>query len=451
MTKVGRGVKGGTRHTAARVFRPARERVRPSMRVALVGTYAPTACGIATFTADVESSLTGAGLDVMVVPICTQVPRHGCAIGQHDRASYVDAAHELNTSDHEMVVIEHEFGIFGGAAGSYIVDFVEALRIPFVLTLHTVLSPYSVSQRDVIDRLIAEAAVVTVFTETARRLLYEQGLGGAAPIRVIPHGAPVELYADQDRAEIRRRMGLGMDDRVLSTFGLLSPGKGIELALGALAEVVLTEPRVIYIVAGRTHPEVDRQFGEAYREHLVSLVRALGLVDNVIFVDRFLTVQELASVLSITDVFLTPYVGCEQIVSGALTFAMAAGCPVVSTPYRYAQDLLADGAGVLAPFGDSHAFAEAVISLLADGPAQTRARAAARRVAHAMQWPAVGRSLAALLTEAAAMNEARAPQAVIFDHAREGHRSSRHIDARSLVLPSPSGAGRHGLDLRHVS
>ena len=123
-------------------------------------------------------------------------------------------------------------------------------------------------------------------------------------------------------------MGLGIDDRVLSTFGLLSPGKGIELALGALAEVVLTEPRVIYIVAGRTHPEVDRQFGEAYREHLVSLVRTLGLVDNVIFVDRFLTVQELASVLSITDVFLTPYVGCEQIVSGALTFAMAAGCPV---------------------------------------------------------------------------------------------------------------------------
>lgn len=378
------------------------------MRVALVGTYPPTACGIATFTADVAESLGGAGLDVSVVPVLAKAPCCGIAIAQHDWSSYIDAAHKLNASGPDVVVVQHEFGIFGGIAGSYIVDFAEAVRAPLVLTLHTVLSPYSATQREVIDRLVALAETVIVFTETARRILVGQGLGDTTPIRVIPHGAPVEMYAQHDLALVRDSLGIAADTQVLSTFGLLSPGKGIELALAALAEIVVAEPRVVYLVAGRTHPAVEREFGETYRRQLVDLVHHLGLVDHVMFLDRFLTVAELAAVLSITDVFLTPYVGGDQIVSGALTFAVAAGCPVVSTPYRYAQDILADGAGLLVPFGDAHAFSDAVIALLADGPARTRARDAARLVAAAMNWPSIGRTIAALLVEVADSSDWRA-------------------------------------------
>ncbi len=384
------------------------------MHVALIGTYPPTACGIATFTADVENSLIEAGVEVTVFSVlpAAALPTARTIRDDHramsrrivrdDRSSYTAAATEINNGGFDAVLIEHEFGIFGGHDGSHLLDLVNSVTVPISVTLHTVLSPFTAGQTQVIHQLCRRAAAVTVFTATARRLLLEQETCRASSIRIVPHGAPIEMYDEYDADVVRRQFGLGIGRPVLTTFGLLSPGKGIDLALDAMTDIVAANPAAVYVIAGRTHPEVERRHGETYRSSLERKVDELGLGGHVIFLDRFLAVSELAELLSVTDVFCTPYAGSDQIVSGALTFAVAAGCPAVSTPYRYAQDILADGAGTLVDFGDARAFAAAVNALLLDGPIRTQALRAAHRVAESMAWPAVGRTIAELLLEISA-------------------------------------------------
>lgn len=375
------------------------------MHVALIGTYPPMACGIATFTADVERALSGADLRVTVFGVSPDANPNanpndhpnGSSIVRDDRASYLTVAEEIRRAGCDSVLLQHEFGIFGGDDGDYVVELVEALPIPVTVTLHTVLSPFHEHQAEVIHRLCRAAAAVSVFTPTARRLLLEQELVHDSKIHVIPHGAPVEMYATYDGASVRRDLHLPADALVLATFGLLSPGKGIELALRALPAIVAAHPDAMYVIAGRTHPEVERRHGQAYRSQLLRTIDELGMHDHVTFIDRFLSVRELAQLLSITRTFVTPYVGSEQIVSGALTFALAAGCPVVSTPYRYACDVLAGGAGALVGFADEHALAAAVVTLLGDGAERDAAKLAAQRVGAAMRWPAVGRQIAEVL------------------------------------------------------
>ena len=236
----------------------------------------------------------------------------------------------------DVVLIEHEYGIFGGEAGSYVLSLVQELRQPFVVTLHTVLSNPTQRQAEVLGELCHRAALVTVFTETARRMVVEAGVAPAGRVRVVPHGAPTLLLpriAGWPRHRDRRRRGGAPAGRargtmahlegrtVLSTFGLISAGKGIETAIEALAEIVPLHPDVLYLVAGQTHPEVVKEEGERYRLSLERLVRDRGLERNVQFLDRFLSIEELAFLLSSTDLYLTPYRSREQIVSGALTFA----------------------------------------------------------------------------------------------------------------------------------
>jgi glycosyltransferase involved in cell wall biosynthesis len=372
------------------------------MHVALVGTYPPTECGIATFTADVERALKLHGVQVTIVPVERGIRPAGgpLAIWRDNAESYADAALRMNAQRCDVVLIEHEFGIFGGDAGAHLLGFTDALTVPFVVTLHTVLPCFHPLEAEVIERLVERAAAVTLFTGTARSLLVEQGLARAYEVQVVPHGAPVELYATTDNAALRERLGLPATGPVLSTFGLLSAGKGIELALSALAEVVVDHPDVRYVVAGRTHPQVIRNEGESYRESLTKRTQELGLESNVIFLDHFLSLEDLAGLLSVTDVFCTPYRGENQIVSGALTFALAAGCPVVSTPYSYATDVLAGDAGILVEFGDTAGFAEAIQELLVDGPRREAALAAANEVSASLSWPTVGKTIRAVLTAA---------------------------------------------------
>ncbi len=379
------------------------------MHIGIVGTYPPIACGIATFTADLESALSGAGEDVSIIPVATDrvapSPRSSALsddlhIDRDRRSSYIDAAAAANNRDLDVVMIQHEFGIFGGPSGDMIIDFADALKCPYAVTLHTVLSPYDRYQGEVIRRLCRNAAAVTVFTPTARRLILEQELVHADRVSVVAHGAPVELYDSGDRSVVRTRLGLQPGCKVMSTFGLLSPGKGIELTLAALPQILERHPTTHYVIAGRTHPEIERREGDGYRDHLAQLSTAFGLRGHVTMIDRFLDIRELSDLLSITDVFCTPYVGSEQSVSGALTFAVAAGCPTVSTPYRYARDLLGGGAGLLVPFGDEEAFAEAVSNLLDDTEVAKQARTSARQLSHSMQWPTIGQTLADLLHQA---------------------------------------------------
>ncbi|HEY6745647.1 MAG TPA: glycosyltransferase, partial [Mycobacteriales bacterium] len=380
------------------------------MRVAIVSTYPPRPCGIGTFSRDLRAALrqTDPSVQVDVVPIVRDTGRPGGAevvtlVHQDVRSDYVAAARVLDGRDTDVVLVEHEYGIFGGDAGAYVLSLVEQLTQPLVVTLHTVLSQPSVRQAETLRALCHHATLVTVFTETARRMVVEARLVPPERVRVVPHGAPVLLRpasVPESGAEPTTTLK-SLDGRtVLSTFGLISAGKGIEVAIRALPAVVAAHPEVLYLIAGQTHPEVVKHEGERYRLDLERLVRDLDLTGHVQFVDRFLSTAELAVLLRRTDLYLTPYGSREQIVSGALTFAVVAGCPVVSTPYYYAEDLLSSGAGVLVPFGDPDALAGAVLGLLDDPAALAAARAEADRVGARLTWPAVGAQILDVLGEA---------------------------------------------------
>jgi glycosyltransferase involved in cell wall biosynthesis len=387
------------------------------MRVAIVSTYEPRPCGIAVFSSDLRAALVEAdsSLAVGIVSIIrddpdSHPPEVVATIRQDVARDYAAAAAECRRRDVDVVLIEHEYGIFGGACGKFVLTLANELTVPLVVTLHTVLARPSPGQAATLRALCRRAALVMVFTETARRMVVDQGLAEFERVRVVPHGAPDELtqaaWSDRVGDDIpSSSLQLGLPSlagrKVLSTFGLISDSKGLELAIRALPAITAVHPEVIYLIAGQTHPDVIHKEGESYRLGLQRLVHDLDLCDHVWFIDRFLTIDELAMLLARTDLYLTPYRSQDQIVSGALTFAVAAGCPVVSTPYFYAEDLLSSGAGVLVPFGDASKLAAAVLELLGS-PAKLRgARAAARRVGADLTWASVGKATLEHLSEAA--------------------------------------------------
>jgi glycosyltransferase involved in cell wall biosynthesis len=377
------------------------------MRVAIVSTFPPRPCGIGTFANDLRRSLLNApGVEavekVTIVndPAQPPDPHVAASIAQPVRGDYLKAARTLGRLDVDVVLLQHEFGIFGGRDGEYVLSLAEEVEQPLVVTLHTVLSKPTDHQARILTDLCGHARLVTVMTETARRLAVETQVCDDAKIRVVPHGAPPALA---ERAREPGRAGpysRSRDRFVLSTFGLISANKGIELMIDALSTVVARHPEVLYIVAGQTHPEVVRREGERYRSQLEQLVLERDLEDNVIFDDRFLTDEDLADLLASTSVFVTPYRDREQTASGALTFGIAAGCAVVSTPYWYAEDMLASGAGRLVPFGDAAALAETIQEFIEQPSLLAAARAEATRVSETLAWPSVAEATAEVLAEA---------------------------------------------------
>jgi glycosyltransferase involved in cell wall biosynthesis len=388
------------------------------VRPAIVSTFPPRACGIGTFAADLRGALAGVDsvehVDVIaVVDEPARPQRRGLLsmIGQSVRGDYIRAARTLGRVDVDVVLLQHEFGIFGGKDGEYVLSFAEEVAQPLVVTLHTVLSAPSANQLAVLTELCEQAELVIVMTDTARRLLTACGACPEAKVRVVPHGAPSRLIAGSGPPA--SGLYARRDDRfLLSTFGLISAGKGIEVVLEALPSIIERHPEVVYVVAGRTHPDIARREGERYRVMLERRVVELGLGDHVEFDARFLSIDGLAGLLASTDVFVTPYRGREQIVSGALTFALASGCAVVSTPYWYAKDMLASGAGTLVPFDDPAALADAVCRY-ADGPELlAEARVESRRVGSSLAWPSVAKVTAAVLEEARSLAPRRRPSGV---------------------------------------
>ena len=396
------------------------------MRTAIFSTFPPRACGIGAFSFDVRLALLDVDdvddVSTIVVvdePSSPQRPEIAQTVSQGARGDYVRAARALGRTDVDVVLLQHEYGIFGGRDGDYVLSFARELSQPLVVTLHTVLSEPTPHQLHVLTALCDEAERVIVMTETARRLLVEVGACGDDKIDVIPHGAPTELALaraelDAGRRPRYRTSAAGgyarMESRFLiSTFGLLSPGKGIEVMLDALPAVVGRHPEVLYVIAGRTHPQIARRKGEEYRLMLERRIVDLGLGDHVQLDDRFLAVDELADLLAATDVFVTPYMSREQSSSGALTFALAAGCAVVSTPYWYASDLLSSGAGRLVGFGDSAGLGEALCSLIESPAALAAARDEAGRIGATFGWPSIGDATAAVLREAVSAAPRRTP------------------------------------------
>jgi glycosyltransferase involved in cell wall biosynthesis len=386
------------------------------MRVAIVSTYQPRHCGIAVFSGDLRAALLEAesSLAVDIVSITrggsphSHAPEVVATIRQDVATDYRAAAAELGRANADVVLIEHEYGIFGGNDGRFVLELAKQLTAPMVVTLHTVLANPPAGRARTLRALCQQAALIMVFTETARRMVAEQGLADVERVRVVPHGAPDELTqtawadgVDEDIASSSLQLPSLAGRTVLSTFGLISDSKGLELAIRALPAIIASHPQVLYLIAGQTHPEVIDREGESYRLGLQRLIHDLDLCDHVWFIDRFLSINELAMLLARTDLYLTPYRSRDQIVSGALTFAVAAGCPVVSTPYFYAEDLLSSGAGRLVPPGDSSKLASAVLDLLGSPVKLKAARAEARRVGADLTWSSVGKTTLELLSEVA--------------------------------------------------
>ncbi len=392
------------------------------MRTAIVSTFPPRACGIGAFAADLRVALLGTDtLEVADLVAVVHEPsspqRRGllATIAQAVRGDYVRTARMLGRLDVDVVLLQHEYGIFGGRDGEYVLSFARELAQPLVVTLHTVLSEPTPHQAEVLTELCSEAELVIVMTETALRLLVDSATCPEEKVRVVPHGAPARLIARAARAREDRSSRTSEGFR-LSTFGLISAGKGIETVIDALPTVVERYPETVYTIAGRTHPDVERREGERYRLMLERRAFELGLGTHVVFDDRFLSVDELSVLLAKTDIFLTPYASREQIASGALTYALAAGCAIVSTPYWYAQDMLESGAGLLVPFGDAGAFADAICSYLGHPDELSTAREEARRVGSTLAWPAVAQATASVLAEASALAPRRRPAGIAELH-----------------------------------
>ena len=396
------------------------------MRTAILSTYPPRACGIGTFSHDVREALLTVGdiddVSAFVVvdqPSAPQRPEILQTISRGARGDYVRAARGLARTDVDVVMLQHEYGIFGGRDGEYVLSFAQELSQPLVVTLHTVLASPTPSQLRVLRALCDEAEKVIVMTDTAQRMLEKVGACDPRKIAIVPHGAPPQLAAarlELDRGRPPRYLTTTvggfeeMESRfVLSTFGLISPGKGLEVMLEALPDIIERHPEVLYVIAGRTHPQVARRQGEEYRLLLERRVLDLELGAHVVFDDRFLSVEELADLLAATDVFVTPYANREQSSSGSLTFALAAGCAAVSTPYWYATDVLDSGAGTIVEFGDAEAMSAAVCEYIEAPETLARARTEARRIAEMFAWPAIGAATAAILRDAVARADRRPP------------------------------------------
>jgi glycosyltransferase involved in cell wall biosynthesis len=314
------------------------------------------------------------------------------------RVDYRRAARELNEGHAEVVSIQHEYGIWGGPDGEYVLDLVGGLVPPIVATLHTVMRRPSVRQRAILGELARVATAVVVMSHAAARLLEEVYEVDPASVRVIPHGVPEVRPADP--AALRRALGL-TGRRLVLSFGLLGPGKGYEYAIEAMREIAAAAPDALYVILGATHPQLLRREGERYRRGLQDDIARLGLEDHVWLIDRFATGRELGHWLVVADAFVTPYPHLEQIVSGTLAYALGAGKAIVSTPYAYAREVLDQGRGVLVPARDPRALATALGRIL-DRP-DYRASLAARAYDYGRQmtWPRVGLAYRTLFEAAA--------------------------------------------------
>ncbi len=370
-------------------------------RIAMIGSYVPRRCGIATFTRDVAAAVAGAcqrsgQRDGHPVPIVAMNDRdHEYQYGpevvvevhQQRREEYRNAADVLNTARIDAVSLQHEYGLFGGDCGEYLFELLDRLRRPLVSTLHSILSEPTPKQREVLSRLCEQSSAVVVMANRARMILTEVYDVPTDRIRLIPHGVPDVPFGDTE--PWKERFGLSGRTMIL-TFGLLGPGKGIETSLEALSRVVEAHPDVAYVILGVTHPSIKRESGELYRLSLERKAVELGIQKNVLFHNRYVTNEDLYEYLQAADIYTTPYRAKEQITSGTLAYAVAAGKAVISTPYWHAQELLINGRGRLVEFDDVDGFAKCFNELLSDEAERNKVCKAAYEFGRSMIWPRVG-------------------------------------------------------------
>jgi glycosyltransferase involved in cell wall biosynthesis len=360
-------------------------------RLAFIGNSLPRRCGIATFTTDLQQAIaaSSAELETAIVAMTDRGRRYDypstvrLEIEDGRTEDYVQAADFLNGGGFDVVSLQHEFGIFGGEAGSHIVTLLSRLAVPVVTTLHTVLAAPTPAQRGVLDQIVDASSRVVVMAEKGRELLRSIYRVPPEKIAVIPHGIPDVAYGDPELAKTE----LGFDGRaVILTFGLLSPNKGIEVMIDAMPSILTRCANAVYVVLGATHPNLVRDQGEAYRESLAARVRELGIEDHVVFLDQFVDRATLLRFISMCDVYVSPYLNEAQMTSGTLAYSFGLGKAVVATPYWHAQELLADGRGILVPFGDAAALGSEIAGLLTDDTRREAMRKRAYSSSRAMTW-----------------------------------------------------------------
>lgn len=381
----------------------------PIQRVALVGNSSPRRCGLATFTTNAFHALRtryrGLAIDVYAMNDRPQGYRYPCevrgTVDQDSLADYISAARMIERSNSDVLWLQHEYGIFGGAAGSYILTLLDQVSIPVVVTLHTVLAEPNDEQHKVMDALIRRGSTLVVMAEHGRKLLVNNYGADPDQIELVLHGVPDRPFGAGEEVKRRERL-VGKD--VLMTFGLLSPNKGIERMIEALPAIVARFPKALYLVVGATHPNLVASEGEAYRERLKSLASQLGVDAHIRWVDEFLDAEDLLDLLSAADIYVTPYLNPAQITSGTLAYAVALGKAVISTPYIHARELLGDGYGRLVPFGDSGALAAEVINLLSHPHSCEELRRKAYARGRTMLWPKLAEAMMAIFQKVASDN-----------------------------------------------
>jgi glycosyltransferase involved in cell wall biosynthesis len=330
-------------------------------------------------------------------------------IRQRHPETYARAAAEINASSVDVVSVQHEFGLYGiwgETFEDHLAPFLETLTRPLVTTLHTTLPNPSASVKEAVWRIAAHSKAIVVMAHRGRTILEQEYGVDPATVHVIPHGVPPT--EPHGRLRMKRRLRL-QDRTIISTFGLVSPRKGLEHMVRAMIEVIRTHPDALYLIVGKTHPELVRHEGEAYRNQLIALVHDCGLDAHVAFVDEFLSQRDIVDYLLASDIYVTPYLDPNQITSGTLAYALGAGKAVISTRYLYAQEVLADGRGLLVDFRSDHGLADAALRILDDHELKRRLEHDAYEYGRRMAWPHVGAQVMDLLREVASEGVAIAP------------------------------------------
>lgn len=374
-------------------------------KIVYVSTYVPRKCGLATYTSHLRQAVSQAkgwkDPDRVVVLTDRDHDVDESApflwpLKQGDREAYRKMAAKINRSDVDVVSLQHEFGIFGGEAGKYILDFVHEIKKPLVTTFHTVferpVEPYASIQREIATK----SDKIIVMNRKGRHFLSRSFNIDANNIVYLPHGTPEP--ETMHRQTYRNKFGWS-ERKVMMTFGLLSRGKGIEMILNLMPQVVDQIPNVLYAIVGQTHPEVKKKEGEQYRQQLQHQIRASGLEEHVVMLDEYVPEQDLIQRITACDLYITPYPGMEQITSGTLAYAVGLGKPVLSTPYVYARDLLSRYDELLIPFEDQHSWQTKIVELLAEDDVRAKWEKRMVDIGKNMQWKEVGKLHLQLFSE----------------------------------------------------
>jgi glycosyltransferase involved in cell wall biosynthesis len=375
------------------------------LNIAFLSTSPPRECGLATFTQDLIDAIDASGIvDTNFIAVNNSIHREYSdkviyEINQNNQKDYMELAQKLNHSNIDLLVIEHEYGIYGGNHGDYILDLVNNLEIPVITTLHTILREPNYKQKLIVKTLADKSVKIITMAKNTRKLLKTIYEVSPYKIEVIHHGVPVELVPT--RQTLKNQFGYE-DKQLISTFGLLSPGKGIEYAIEAISKISAVNNNILYLILGQTHPD---QENESYREKLEALVIKHHLEENVKFINKYLSKDEIVRYLQMSDIYMTPYLSKDQAVSGTLAYAVGYGRAIVSTPYLYAKEMLSEGRGLLAEFENSDSLFNCLKYILQNPDQKMRMEKNTIKLGKTMYWHIVAKHYTDVFIKATTLNQ----------------------------------------------